>query len=104
MLVANADPYTFLGRVAVHVAPKASLEAGLDILAPTRVRPHVIPRMFGYVVTGHGRPRSVLTLHDVDEVGVRCDRPLPLQADGEDLGDVGEAFFAAERAALTVLA
>jgi len=104
VLVANADPYTFLGRVPVHVAPEASLEAGLDVIAPTRVRPHVIPRMFRYVVTGHGRPSSVLALHDVDEFEVRCDRPLPLQADGEDLGDVDEAFFAAERAALTVLA
>ena len=30
-------------------------------------------------------------------------RPLPLQADGEDLGDVREAVFEAERDAVTVL-
>ena len=34
---------------------------------------------------------------------VRCDRPLPLQVDGEDLGDVTEAVFEAERDAVTVL-
>jgi len=32
-----------------------------------------------------------------------CDAPLPLQVDGEDLGDVGEAHFEAERDALQVL-
>ena len=34
---------------------------------------------------------------------MRCDRPLPLQADGEDLGDVTEATFEARRDAVSVL-
>ena len=41
--------------------------------------------------------------HDLDRIEVRCDRPLPLQADGEDLGDVEVATFEAERDALDVL-
>ena len=45
----------------------------------------------------------VLSGHDVDVVDVRCDLPLPLQVDGEDLGDVSEAGFSAERNALQVL-
>ena len=32
-----------------------------------------------------------------------CDRPLPLQADGEDLGDVEHVVFEAERDAVDVL-
>jgi diacylglycerol kinase family enzyme len=103
VLVANTDPYTFLGAVPVHVAPEATLEGGLDVIAPTKVRPRSIPQLLRYVVTGRGRPGSVLALHDVDRLSVRCDRPLPLQADGEDLGDVTEAVFEAERGALTVL-
>ncbi len=46
---------------------------------------------------------GVLAGHDLDSFRVRCDRPLPLQADGEDLGDVTEAVFEAERDALAVL-
>ena len=46
----------------------------------------------------------MVALHDVNRIRVRCFRPLPLQADGEDLGDVTEAVFEAERQALTVLA
>ena len=37
-------------------------------------------------------------LHDADRLVVRCDVPLPLQVDGEDLGDVETAVFEAERA------
>jgi hypothetical protein len=36
-------------------------------------------------------------------VEVRCDQPLPLQVDGEDLGDVTEALFEAERRSVSVL-
>ena len=58
-----------------------------------------------YIVRGQGQLEAadVLTGHDLDRIVVRCDRPLPLQADGEDLGDVAEAVFEAERRAVTVL-
>jgi diacylglycerol kinase family enzyme len=105
LLVANCDPYSFAGRVPLHVAPRARFELGLDLVAPVRVRPRDVPRLLAYVVSGRGRldPRRVLVGHDVDRVEVRCDRPLPLQADGEDLGDVEAAVFEAERDAVSVL-
>ena len=49
-----------------------------------------------------GKP-GVLHGHDLDRIHVRCDEPLPLEADGEDLGDVDEAVFEAERDAVAVL-
>jgi diacylglycerol kinase family enzyme len=103
LFVANADPYTYLGSLPVHIAPEASLERGLDAIAPTRVRAYLVPRLLRYVLTGRGRPRSVLAVHDADRLEARCDRPLPLQADGEDLGDVTHAIFEAERRAISVL-
>jgi diacylglycerol kinase family enzyme len=42
--------------------------------------------------------------HDLDRIEVVCDRPLALQADGEDLGDVEQAVFECERGAVSVLA
>src|ERR671934_1685214 len=104
VLVANAQPYTYLGSIPLPLAPDARLELGLDVIAPTRVRPRTIAPLARYVFTGRRRPRSVLMAHDVDRFTVRCDRPLPLQVDGEDLGDVTEAAFEAERAAVSVLA
>jgi diacylglycerol kinase family enzyme len=104
-LVANADPYTYAGRLAVHVAPEARFELGLDLVAPRAVRVLGLPRLLRYAFSGRGRPAAdgVLYAHDLDRIEVACDRPLPLQADGEDLGDVEAATFEAERNAANVL-
>jgi diacylglycerol kinase family enzyme len=104
-LVANADPYTYVGRVPLRIASRARFELGLDVIAPRRVRLSAVPRFVGYVLAGRGQygARDVLSAHDVDRVELVCDSPLPLQVDGEDLGDVVEAVFEAERDAVSVL-
>ena len=81
------------------------MELGLDFVAPERVRARSVPRMLAYIVTGKGQLTAgdVFSGHDLDRIEVRCDRPLPLQADGEDLGDVDHAVFEAERDAVSVL-
>jgi diacylglycerol kinase family enzyme len=62
-------------------------------------------RYAGRLLTGRGLVGlpGVLHAHDVDSIRVVCDEPLPLEADGEDLGDVTEAVFEAERDAISVL-
>ena len=103
--VGNTDPHTFVGSVPLHVAPEATFEGGLDLIAPRSIRPLDVPRIVKYLATGRGQlddPR-ILALHDVDRIAIRCDRPLPLQVDGEDLGDVTQASFECERAAVRVL-
>lgn len=104
-LAANGDPYTYLGPIPLRIAPGASFDDGLDIVAARRVRLGSLPRLVSYVLRGRGqeRARDVLYLHDVDRAEVVCDRPLPAQADGEDLGDVSEATLEAERDAVSVL-
>jgi diacylglycerol kinase family enzyme len=104
-LVANADPYTYAGLVPLHVAPQARFELGLDLVAPRRVSPFNLPRLLGYVLLGRGqsRARDVVYAHDLDRIEIRCDQPLPLQADGEDLGDVESAVFEADRVGVEVL-
>ena len=49
-----------------------------------------------------GAPGAI-SAHDVDRIEVVCDRPRPLQTDGEDLGDVEGAVFEAERDAVSLL-
>ena len=75
------------------------------MFAPTRVRGWELPRLAGAAVgVGHAE-RWGHTHHalDLDGLTVRCDQPLPLQVDGEDVGDVEEAVYEAERDAVTVL-
>ena len=103
VLVSNVNPYTFLKALAIQAAPEAVFEEGLAFLAPVSLTPRTLPPLLFALATG--RPaRNALRGHDLDRIEVRCDQPLPLQADGEDLGDVREALFEAERNALTVLA
>jgi diacylglycerol kinase family enzyme len=104
VLVANTDPYSYAGSLPIHVAPAARFEGGIDFAAPTRVRARDVPQLFATVFSGRGFERlAMLSGHDLDRIVVRCDRPLPLQADGEDLGDVDEAVFEAKRDAVSVL-
>jgi diacylglycerol kinase family enzyme len=104
-LVANCDPYSYAGRFPIHAAPRARFELGLDLVAPRTLGPLQLPRAAAWALRGRGQTASprVLYLHDVDAVEVECDAPTPLQADGEDLGDVVTARFEAERNALRVV-
>jgi hypothetical protein len=57
------------------------------------------------VLRGRGADRAgdLLYGHDLDRLVLRGDRPLPLQVDGEDLGDATEVVLEAERDAVSVL-
>jgi diacylglycerol kinase family enzyme len=102
VLVANVNPYSFLKSLAIKASPEAAFDAGLDFLAPVSLTPRTLPPLLLSLATG--RPaRNALRGHDLDRIVVRSDHPLPLQADGEDLGDVTEAVFEAERDSLAVL-
>ena len=104
-LVANGHPYSYVGRIPLRIAPKAQFELGLDLVAPRELNARRLPQVAAWALAGKGQQRSphVLYVHDADELVVRADRPMPLQVDGEDLGDVEEAHFEAERSALRVL-
>jgi len=104
-LVSNGPAYSYAGRRPLRPAPIASFEGGLDLVAPIRIRPGDVPRMVRYAFGGGVRTedRDLVYVHDADRFEIVCDRPLPLQADGEDLGDVEHAIFEAERDAVTVL-
>jgi len=101
--VANGSPYTYAKGIAVHVVPDADFELGLDFVAPARVRRRSLLWTSYALLRGHPRAANFLVGHDLDRIEIRCDRPLPLQVDGEDLGDVDEAVFEAERLAVSVL-
>jgi diacylglycerol kinase family enzyme len=105
LFVANGHPYTYAGRVPFTLLRDAEFEQGLHFVAPREVRPSNVPGLVVHMFRGTSADDpNVIAGVDVDGLVARCDTPLPLQADGEDLGDVTEATFVAERDALTVLA
>jgi diacylglycerol kinase family enzyme len=105
LFVSNDAVFTYAGPRPFRFAPEARFELGLDVVAPERAGLLSSLRFGGRLFTGRGLVGlpGVLHAHDVDSVRVVCDEPLPLEADGEDLGDVTEAVFQAERDAVDVL-
>jgi diacylglycerol kinase family enzyme len=101
-LVANADPYSYVGRFPLRLPRGARIEGGLDLLAPRSFRARSLPGALSYMITGRTR-LPLVHLRDADRIEIRCDLPMPLQLDGEDIGDVTEAVFEAEREAVSVL-
>lgn len=104
-LVANGNPYSYVGRLPLRIAPKARFDLGLDLVAPRDLRARLMPQVAWWALAGRGQEHSphLLYVHDADEFRIVADEPVPLQVDGEDLGDVDEAVFEAERGALQVL-
>ena len=84
------------------IVPEAEFELGLDMVAPVRIRRRSLVRTAWSLLRGHPRD-GMLYAHDADRFEVVCDEPMPLQVDGEDLGDVRDAVFEPERAAVAVL-
>ena len=101
-LVANSDPYSYVGRVPLRLPRGARLDGGIDLLAPRSFHARSLPGAVRYLVTGKTRLPLIL-LRDSDRIEVRCDAPMPLQLDGEDIGDVTEVVFEAERDVVSVL-
>ena len=101
--VANCSPYTYLGRLGLRIAPDATFDGGLDIVAPIELRARSLPGLGIQAWRGRTERGGTLYRHDADRIRIRCDTPLPLQVDGEDMGDVSEVELVAERDAVTVL-
>jgi diacylglycerol kinase family enzyme len=103
VLVANCDPSTYAGRLPVRVARNASFDGGLDLVAPGSVGPLGTLRLLVSLFRGAEARRGLTVLHDADRIVVSCDRPMPLQVDGEDLGDVERVVFESEPRAARAL-
>src|SRR5581483_1004190 len=103
VFVANGSPYTYAKALPLPIAPEARFELGLDLVAPIRVRRRTLVGTALRILSGRVRSGPYLYGHDLDRVEIVCDRPMPLHADGEDLGDVDHAVFEAEREAVSVL-
>jgi diacylglycerol kinase family enzyme len=67
------------------------------------VRARDLPRLAIALSRGAPDEKGFVVVHDAGRIVVRCDRPLPLQVDGEDLGDVDVAVFESEPAAVRAL-
>jgi diacylglycerol kinase family enzyme len=99
VIVQNATPYTFFGDRPVEMAEGAALNSGdLAGIVLDRARPLDIPTIITRALSGHfrvSRHRHVHPFSGVQALRVRSrdERPLPLQVDGDYIGEADEAVF-----------
>jgi diacylglycerol kinase family enzyme len=106
-IVSNTAPWTYLGHRPVNTTPRAAFERGLDVFAMRSLRTVSALRTARQMLSSAARTphgRSVLTLHDQREVTVSAARPVPLQLDGEYVGEGECVRFLSVPNALRVIA
>jgi diacylglycerol kinase family enzyme len=107
VLTLNSDPYTFLGGRPLHLVPAATLDRALAAVTVLTLAPLPFARTVASAL-GVGRgaesQRAVHVRADIDAFDVHAlHSPLPVQVDGEYLGDVERAEFRYEPEVLRVV-
>jgi diacylglycerol kinase family enzyme len=108
-IVQNAAPYTYFGDRPVHMGDGAALDSGdLSGVVLTRASPVDIPTIIWRALSKRAnvsRHRKVRPFSGVHELQVRTldERPLPLQVDGDYIGEAPEAVFSVKPAGIAVV-
>lgn len=105
-VVSNSDPYAYVGRRPLRIAPEASLDDALTLTVVRTLRAPVILRA---AASAMGRARYLTTTPeivqraDVDAVELTSPAPFPWQVDGDYLGEVERMAIEHRRDCLTVV-
>ncbi len=109
-IVQNGSPFTYFRDRPIEIADDAVLDSGtLSTSVLHRARPIDMPFIAWRAFSRRARlsrHRQITALSPATELTVRSadDRPLPLQVDGDYLGDVSEANYSIMPRALNVVA
>lgn len=101
----NARPFTYFKRFPVDVCPEASLDKGLDLLTMRSIHATTIPRVIWsiFVSRSHTKWRNSRYWHDLDSFTWTSERALPVQVDGDYIGDWTQAEIVLLRDSLDLL-
>lgn len=98
-IIQNAAPYTYFGNRPIEIAEAATLDSGdLSGVVLKRASPLEVPTIIWRALSKRARVAKHGQVHSFGAVGeltVRSadERPLPLQVDGDYIGEVHEAEF-----------
>lgn len=102
----NARPFTYFKRWPVDVCPEAALDKGLDLLAMRSVHATTIPRVIWsiFVSRTHTKWRNSRYWHDLGAFIWSAPEALPVQVDGDYIGERKQAEVKILKKALELLA
>jgi diacylglycerol kinase family enzyme len=109
LIVQNAHPFTYFNRRPVEIAEGAELDSGtLAGAVLRRASPIDMPTVIWRALTKRARivkHRQVTAFTGIDGLEARSPdgRPIPLQVDGDHIGEIAEARFGIAPAALSVV-
>jgi diacylglycerol kinase family enzyme len=86
-VVSNCSPWTYLGSRPLRPTPRATFDAGLDLFGLTSMS--LVPTLasVAQMATRRGpHGRRVVSLHDQHEFTLHSDEPMPVQVDGDYIG------------------
>jgi diacylglycerol kinase family enzyme len=98
-VVQNATPYTYFGARPVNLGDGAALDSGdLSAVVLRRANPIDVPSFLWRALSRNARlsnHRRVSSFTGLNELTIRSldDRPLPLQVDGDYIGEIDAAVF-----------
>jgi len=105
VIVANADPWTFVGPRPLRPTPEATFDNGLAVYA--RRRMGVVGALYGMARMSGNRPKvgkfGAHVGHDLDHITVIADEPMPFQVDGDALETREKVRFRSVPRALQVV-
>ena len=103
-IVANADPWTYVGQRPLRPTPEASLDGGLELYARTRMG--IVSASLSLLSMARRRPRGGIgasVSHDLPGLVIRADSAVPIQVDGDLLGDREKMHFRSVLEAISVI-
>jgi diacylglycerol kinase family enzyme len=109
VVVQNGEPFTYFRTTPIHVADRAALDDGLlGGAVLRRSTPTIMPTVIWRLLSRRAklsRHRAIEGFAGVPELVVRSTdgRAVPLQVDGDHIGDVTEARFGVDPLALAVV-
>jgi diacylglycerol kinase family enzyme len=109
-IVQNASPYTYFGNRPVQMGEGAALDSGdLSGIVLKRARPIDVPTIIWRALSKRARVsrhRQIDAFAGVTEVEIKSldERALPLQVDGDYIGEVHEAVFGVTPRGIAIVA
>lgn len=106
VITCNCDPYTYLGRRPARLCPDASLDADLDVVSFSRLSLPTLARIVRAALQG-GDVASIGGVrreHDLAALELEATGPVPLQVDGDYVGDTASVRLTSAERALRVVA
>jgi diacylglycerol kinase family enzyme len=103
-IVANTDPWTFMGNRPLRPTPEADFDSGLALYARLRMSTGGV--LFSMARLSGDTPRigrrGARVEHDLPSLTVTADVPMPVQVDGEFIGARDRLQFTSAPAAIHV--